>query len=419
MRPESTVSRSRTQTTPQKSQSFRERNIQSMNKANNETKRCRRRVSVCILLLVILLQSLNFTAFAASFTAESDARSLILIEAETGTVLYERDADIPLPPASVTKVMTMLLVMEAIDSGRISLGDKVSVSENAANMGGSQVYLEPGEQMTVDELLKCVVVSSANDAAVALAEFISGSEEGFVSEMNRRAAELNMTRTVFENTNGLDDTTQNHVTSAREIATMSAELISKHPKILEYSSIWMDSIRGGEFGLTNTNRLIRFYNGANGLKTGSTSKAGFCISASAKRDGMQLICVVMAASTRDSRNEIAKKLFDFGFANYAYESYPAQTLDELPVLGGKRESIPLSYESCQFVTDKINSGKTVISFNLPESVSAPVKAGDTVGSVTYTLGDGTVKEIPVLAAEDAERIDLFTQFMRLLSALLY
>ena len=378
------------------------------------------RRKICIFMLFITLFSLfSFPVSAAQFTSESDARSLILIEAETGTVLYEKDADLPLPPASVTKVMTMLLVMEAIDGGVISLSDKVTVSENAAKMGGSQVFLEAGEQFSVDEMLKCVVVSSANDAAVALAEHISGSEEGFVNEMNRRAAELGMTHTNFENTNGLDDTTQNHVTSARDIAVMSAELISKHPKILEYSSIWMDSIRGGEFTLTNTNRLIRFYNGANGLKTGSTAKAGFCISASAKRNGMQLICVVMAASTRDSRNEIAKKMLDFGFANYAYEAYPSQPLSDMPVLGGKQSAVPIYYESCDFVTEKINSGKTKIDILLPDNVSAPIKAGDTVGSITYTLGDGTVKEVSVLAAENVERVDFITQLLRLFSDFLY
>jgi D-alanyl-D-alanine carboxypeptidase (penicillin-binding protein 5/6) len=237
------------------------------------------------------------TAASPLDTVASEAKSAILIEANTRTVLYEKDADMALPPASVTKVMTMLLVMEAIDSGKISLEDTVTVSAYASKMGGSQVYLEEGEQMSVHELLKCVVVASANDACVALAEHIAGSEEAFVSMMNARARELKMEHTNFENTNGLDDDTKNHVISARDIATMSAELIINHPKILEYSSIWMDSIRGGAFGLTNTNRLIRFYNGANGLKTGSTSKAKFCISASAKRGNTQLICVVMGAPT--------------------------------------------------------------------------------------------------------------------------
>jgi len=377
------------------------------------------RITACMLALTAAFATPAVISQAAEFTGESDARALILIEAETGTVLYEKDADLPLPPASVTKVMTMLLVMEAIDSERITFDDMVTVSENAANMGGSQVYLEPGEQMSVHEMLKCVVVSSANDAAVALAEHICGSEEGFVAAMNKRAAELGMTHTVFENTNGLDDTTQNHVTSARDIAIMSAELICKHPKILEYSSVWMDSIRGGEFGLTNTNRLIRFYNGANGLKTGSTSKAGFCISASAKRNGMQLICVVMAASTRDSRNEIAKKLFDFGFANYSYECFPEQTMENVRAVGGVKDTVKLSYAGFETVADKVNSGKYRVELELPEYVVAPLKSGDIVGKVKYMLGDETVAELPIAVCEDLERIGFVGQIKKLWAEFLY
>ncbi len=360
------------------------------------------------------------TCSSAEFKSESDARSLILMEAETGRVLYEKNADEALPPASVTKVMTMLLVMEAIDSGLIKLEDMVSVSEYAASMGGSQVFLEPGEQMSVHELLKCVVVSSANDACVALAEHISGSEESFVEKMNARAKELGMNSTNFENTNGLDDETVNHVISARDIAIMSAELITKHPKILEYSSIWLDSIRDGAFGLSNTNRLIRFYSGANGLKTGSTAKAKFCISASAKRDGMQLICVVMGAQTRDSRNEIAKKLFDFGFANYAYEELSAQMLDEITVVGGKSKIVKLECEGYNFVTDKANAGKTAVTVELPETVSAPVNAGDAVGRVVYTLNGEVIAERQIQVCSSVERVgfwDIFKEMGNMLLSL--
>ena len=378
-----------------------------------------RKLSFIIMILVLIASFPATSVYAAEFTAESDAKSLILMEAETGRVLYEKDADLTLPPASVTKVMTMLLIMEAIDSGLIKYEDMVSVSENAASMGGSQVFLEPGEQMSVHELLKCVVVASANDACVALAEHISGSEESFVAEMNKRAKELGMTRTNFENTNGLDDTTSNHMTTARDIAIMSAELITKHPKILEYSSIWMDSIRGGAFGLTNTNRLIRFYNGANGLKTGSTAKARFCISASAKRGNMQLICVVMAAESRDSRNEIAKKLFDFGFANYAYENFPAEALEKMKVVGGKSESVGLSYGDYHFVTEKANAGKTEAVLTLPESVNAPIKAGDTVGSIVYKLNGETVVELPITATEDIPRLEFIDVLWRMFKAFLY
>lgn len=355
----------------------------------------------------------------AEFTAESDARSLILIEAETGRVLYEKNADAPLPPASVTKIMTMLLVMEAIDSGKISPDELVTVSETAASMGGSQVFLEPGEQMSVSELLKCVTVVSANDACVALAEHISGSEEAFVALMNQRAAELSMTHTNFENTNGLDDTTVNHVISARDISVMSRELITKHPKILEYSSIWLDSIRNGEFGLTNTNRLIRFYPGANGLKTGSTAKAKFCISASAKRGNMQLICVVMGASTRDSRNEITKKLLDFGFANYTYESFSQVEPKEISVVGGNEKALPLSYESFNTLTDKANAGKIKEEIILPEAVTAPIKAGDVIGTVKYSVGDEVLAEIPIKAARDVNRIGFSELFKRLFNSFIY
>ena len=357
------------------------------------------------------------SAHAAEFQGESDAKALILMEAETGTVLYEKNADQALPPASVTKVMSMLLVMEAVDSGKITLDDMVTVSEYAANMGGSQVYLEAGETFSVHELLKCVVVSSANDACVALAEHICGSEEGFVAEMNKRASELGMANTNFENTNGLDDDTVNHVTSARDIAIMSAELISNHPKILEYSTIWMDSIRNGEFGLTNTNRLIRFYSGANGLKTGSTSKAKFCISASAKRNGMQLICVVMGASTRDSRNEIARKLLDFGFAGYAYECFEPDGVGEMRVVGGKSETVGLSYEKFDLVTEKQNAGKIERQISLPESVPAPIKNGDAVGSVKFLLNGEVLKELPVTVTADVERVgfsDVLAKLMKMI-----
>ena len=378
---------------------------------------------LCAFFTVILVLSSSFgvpvSAKNDGYTLESDAKSLILIEANTGTVLYEKDADMPLPPASVTKVMTMLLVMEAIDSGKISLNDLVSVSEYAANMGGSQVYLEAGEQMSVDELLKCVVVASANDACVALAEHIAGSEELFVAKMNERAAELGMKNTHFENTNGLDDTTQNHVISARDIAIMSAELIAKHPKILEYSSIWMDSIRGGAFGLTNTNRLIRFYSGANGLKTGSTSKAKFCISASAKRNGMQLICVVMGASTRDTRNETAKKLLDYGFANYAYEEFPASSTAEIKVTGATESVLPLTFGDFKTVIDKGGAGKIESTLTLPDSVAAPITKGQQIGTLTYTLNGQTLAEIPITAAADAPRISFWQIFSRLFECFLY
>lgn len=358
---------------------------------------------VCSLIIVFAILLTFFIAPVSAAEMQFDAKSVILVEASTGKVLYENNADEALPPASVTKIMTLLLVMEAIDDGKISLDDMVPVSNNAASMGGSQVYLEPGEQMSVDEMIKCVVVSSANDAAVALAEFVAGSEEIFVEKMNERAKELGMVNSTFENTNGLDDTVSNHLTSARDIAIMSRELI-KHPKILEYSSIWMDTIRDGAFTLTNTNRLIRFYNGANGLKTGSTSKAGFCISATALRDGMQLIAVVMGAPNRDTRNEIAKKLLDYGFANYTVASWGASELEPIKLLGGLQSECRIGYGSFSAVVGKGERELIERSVSIPENITAPVREGDVIGEVTYTLNGEVIGKSDVTALESAAKI---------------
>ena len=261
------------------------------------------------------------TAASSSIFAMEDGslalncKSAVLMDATTGALLYTQNANEAMPPASVTKIMTLLLVMEAIDGGTLQLSDPISVSANAAGMGGSQVYLKEGESMSCEDLLKSVVISSANDAAVALAEHLCGSVEAFVKKMNEKAHTLGMTDTYFENVTGLDDTATQHLSSARDIAIMSRALIA-HPTILQYSSIWMDTIRNGTFGLTNTNRLIRFYRGATGLKTGSTDKAGFCVSVTAQRDGLSLICVIMGAENRDIRNEQATRLLDWGFANF-------------------------------------------------------------------------------------------------------
>ncbi len=344
---------------------------------------------------------------------ELDAKSVILMEAVTRTVLYEENADEALPPASVTKIMTLLLVMEAVDSGKISLTDQVTVSEAAASMGGSQVYLKVGETMSVEDMIKSVVVASANDAALALAEFVAGSEEAFVEKMNARAAELGMKNTHFENTNGLDDTTENHVISARDIAIMSAELLT-HEKILDYTTIWQDSIRDGQFTLTNTNRLIRFYNGANGLKTGSTSKAGFCISATAKRDGMQLIAVVMGSKTRDSRNETAKKLLNWGFASYSYLHLDTAMADPLTVDYGKSEQVKIGYNSFDLTATKEDAAKLKVELELPERISAPVKAGDVVGKVIYKIDDREVGSGNIYAMESVERNSYGSLFLKLI-----
>lgn len=345
-----------------------------------------------------------------------DCKSAILMDAATGTVLYEQNADEALPPASVTKIMTLLLVMETIDSGAIKLTDMVSTSANAASMGGSQIYLEEGEQMSVEDMVKSVVISSANDAAVALAEFVAGSEEAFVERMNKRAEELGMANTHFENTNGLDDTVENHVTSARDIALMSRALI-EHDTILKYSSIWMDTIRDGAFGLTNTNRLVRFYKDATGLKTGSTAKAKFCVSATAKRDGMHLICVVMGADTRDIRNAIATKLLDYGFANYALYHADGKTLDEIKVLGGVENTCGVSYGAFDCVMNKGDEKKVECAVELDDSIAAPVKVGTAIGKVIYRSGNEVLSEVPVVTTEQIDKISFWGLLERVLAGI--
>jgi len=343
-----------------------------------------------------------------------NAKSAVLMDAETGTVLYNKNGDEALPPASVTKVMTLLLIMEAIDGGVFSLTDPVSVSEYAASMGGSQVYLEPGEEMSVEEMLKCVIIASANDAAVALAEKTAGSVEGFVQRMNERASTLGMKNTHFENPTGLDDNVENHNTSAMDIAIMSRELL-RHETILKYSGIWMDTIRNGEFGLTNTNRLIRFYNGATGLKTGSTSKAGFCISATAKRDGMHLIAVIMGSSTRDERNNAAKTLLDYGFANYCVYTDNGGDGGEVRVTGGITNKVQTKYEGLTKLLPAGKKGSVTTEITLDASVGAPVKSGQKLGTVKYMIGEETIAESDVTAVEDVPRIGFFRILYRMLS----
>ncbi len=367
------------------------------------------------LTFLLLFSAMPLAGSAQEYPISVDARSAILMEASSGIVLFEQNADEALPPASVTKVMTMLLVMEAVDSGKLAFDSQISVSERAASMGGSQVYLKVGESMTLEDMLKSVVIASANDAAVALAEAVAGSEDIFVSMMNERAAELGMVNTHFENTNGLDDTAQGHVTSARDIALMSRELITEHPKILEYSSIWMDTIRGGEFTLTNTNRLVRFYSGATGLKTGSTSKAKFCISATAERDGMQLIAVIMGSPTRDTRNEAAKALLDYGFANYGLWRGQRIELQPLKTLGGDGGLCQVSCEEPSFVLEKSRMGDVTSRVELPESLTAPISAGQEVGRVVYELDGQELASMPIKSLCDIDRITFGELFLRMLS----
>lgn len=349
----------------------------------------------------------------ASFSGEIDCKSAILMDAATGTVLFEKNADEALPPASVTKVMTLLLVMEAVDNGQLQLSDMVTVSAHAASMGGSQVFLKEGETMSVEEMVKCVVIASANDCAVALAEHVAGSEEGFVERMNTRAAELGLANTHFENTNGLDDTVQNHMTSARDIAIMSAELI-RHPTILKYSGIWMDTIRDGAFGLTNTNRLVRFYPGCTGLKTGSTAKAGFCVSATAERDGLSLICVIMGSASRDSRNAAAAKLLDFGFANYSAYQAPGKEM-EVQVVKGVTDRCKVTFPEFSCLVPKGAASRVTVRVDLPEKLTAPIAADDSVGSVVYLLDGNEIGKSDILAVDSCEQMTFFALFGRLLS----
>lgn len=357
-----------------------------------------------LMCVVFLACAVPCYAYAEEqFPFDVDALSAVLMDAESGKILYSKNGQEPLPPASVTKVMTLLLLMEAIDEGRLALTDTVRVSEYAASMGGSQVYLEPNEEMSVEDLLKSVVVSSANDAAVALAEKIAGSEEAFVALMNNRAAELGMKNSYFENVTGLDDDTKRHLLSAEDIAIMSRELL-RHEKILNYTTIWMDTIRNGAFGLSNTNRLIRYYSGATGLKTGSTSKAKFCISATAKREGMHLIAVIMGAPGRDARNEAAKKLLDWGFANYAVYKNPAGTVGDVPVVGGADTDCTAKYGGFSALLKKGEERNVVYEVVLPEILHAPIHEGDSVGQIIYRLGDTVIGSADITAMETIEKM---------------
>ncbi len=378
-------------------------------------------------LFLIVLSSFSIGVFAKSDTnykAELtsadftvNAKSAILIEANTGAVLFEENADESASPASVTKIMTLLLAMEAIEEEKIKLSDNVMISENAASMGGSQVFLEEGETMSVEELLKCTVIASANDAALALAEHIAGSEQSFVTQMNLRAKELGLKNTAFENVTGLDDTTEYHYSSARDIATMSRELI-KHKLITDFASLWQDSIRNGEFTLTNTNRLVRYYDGCNGLKTGSTAKAGYCISASAKRGNMQLIAVVMGAETRDERNAVARELLDFGFANFALYSQNEEVVEAVPVKGAKIPEVHVYKRAFSAVVPKSDLKKIEIIYEIPEYIKAPTEAESALGRIIYKIGDTEIGESELYIKEKLEKMTFIVIFLALVGKIL-
>ena len=374
------------------------------------------------LLLSVLMLSAAVPQAGAAPAAEAglnlSCTSAVLMEKETGAFLLEENAHEKLEPASVTKIMTLLLVMEAVDSGQLSKDDPVTVSAYAAGMGGSQVYLEEGEQMPVSEMIKCVTVVSGNDCAVALAEHLAGSEGAFVTRMNQRAQELGMADTNFLNCTGLP--AQSHVTSAHDIALMSRELIRNHPSIREYTTIWMDSIRNGEFGLTNTNRLVRFYEGATGLKTGYTSSAHYCMSATAERDGMELIAVVMKSPTSNQRFDDAKALLDYGFANYAMVPvYPEVPLAPVDVLLGVQAQVqPQLERDCRLLVRKGEEGQVTTRLSMAQDVEAPVEKGQTLGQLEVYVGDELRDAIPILSSQQVDRLSVPGIFSRMLRKLL-
>ena len=332
-----------------------------------------------------------------------NAKSAILMEETTGNILYESNSDERLPIASVTKVMTMLLIMEAVDSGKISLDDMVTVSENAMSYGGSTMFLETGEQLTVNDMLKGIAVASANDGCVAMAEHLAGSESAFVDMMNEKAKELGMENTHFMNTNGLDE--DDHYSSARDVAIMSRELM-KHETIFNYTSIWMDTLRGGKFQLANTNKLIRFYDGANGLKTGSTSKALCCLSAAAKRNDMQLIAVVLGAPTSAERFASAKSLLDYGFANYAVNTQitAGDEVQKIAVEKGVDKEVGVvAGDSCSTLVKKGQEDNITKEIKIDETITAPIEAGQKIGTMTISRDGEVIADIDLNASSAVEK----------------
>lgn len=350
-------------------------------------------------------------------TAElAEARSAILTEQSTGKVLYEINPDEKCKIASVTKTMTMLLIMEAVESGKIKYTDMVTTSEHAASMGGSQIFLEVGEEMTVNDMLKAICVSSGNDAAVAMAEFIGGSEEEFVKMMNERAKELGAENTHFINCNGLNETDE-HYSTARDVALISCELL-KHKDIEKYTTIWMDTLRDGKFGLSNTNKLIRFYKGANGIKTGSTSAAKYCLSASAERDGMQLVAVVLGAPSTQERFSGATRMLDYGFANYSVvngKKLAGEEIEKIKVIGGEEDFAEVEAEdSGNIVLKKGEADKIEVKRNIRENIKAPLKKGEKVGELVYMLDGKEIEKKDIVVKADVNKIKLYKMYIKLL-----
>lgn len=370
-------------------------------------------LSVVVSLLLVLSHSSVFVfANESKPVLQLDSQSACLMEASTGKILYEQNADEKLEPASVTKIMSLILIMEALDDGSITLETMVSGSEHSSSMGGSQIWLEAGEQLSVNDMLKAIVVASANDCTVAMAEHIAGSEETFVEKMNEKAKMLGMENTNFVNATGLP--VENHYTTARDIAIMTRELL-KHEQVLNYTNIWMDTLRNGEFGISNTNKLIRFYNGANGMKTGFTSSALYCLSATAKRSDMQLIAATMKGSTSDKRFQDAKKLLDFGFANYSVYKADLKELPDIKVKGGKKETLKLKCETSNILLPKGVQKLVEQSIEIDESIKAPVKKGTVVGKVVFSANGETVCEVPVYTCEGTEKLEFSDLFYRLIA----
>ena len=364
-----------------------------------------------LFLSLIVFSTLCIAVIGAEL--ELNSKSACLMEASTGRILYEINADEKLEPASVTKIMSLILVFEAMDEGKFDLDTIVTGSDHACSMGGSQIWLEPGETMSVHEMLKAVIVASANDCTVALGELVAGSEEGFVSMMNKRAKELGMENTNFVNCTGLP--ADNHYTTARDIAIMTREL-HKHEKVYDYTKIWTDTLRGGEFGISNTNKLVRFYNGATGMKTGYTSSALYCMSATAQREGMNLIAAVMKAESSDKRFADAKKLLEYGFANYSIYKPEKVELENIKVLGGKKDSVKITANCTEVLIDKGRHNKVEMKIELDESITAPVKTKTTVGQIKYSIEGEERASFPVVTAEEVERITFFDIFRRLLAS---
>lgn len=376
-------------------------------------------VSLILFAAMLVTCCVYSGAVDAELPVEIKAKAAVLMDASTGRVLMKYNENERLYPASVTKIMPLLLVMEAIDGGKISLNDIVTVSGTAAAKGGSQIWLKEGEQMTVDELLKATAVYSANDACTALGEYIAGSDEAFVKMLNDRAKELGMTNTNFENCTGLDDTTENHLTTALDVAAMSRELL-KHELIVNYTTIWMDSLRDGQTELVNTNKLVRFYEGTTGLKTGTTSKAGCCVSASAKREGTHLIAVVMGSDNSSDRFETAKALLNWGFANYSTVTPVIDNtlIPDVGVVNGVDEKItPVIPLAEPVLIEKGREGDITQTIDLAVDVEAPVEKGQVLGTVTFRLGDELLGEYNLTAPDSVNQLTFSIVFMRILKAI--